>query len=418
MERSELAGTLRNRGFQVVRPLKGTSHCSIFCVQENDDPSEECYVAKVVSLNGLDAKGRASAHQEVSLLKGLAANPNLIAYRESFLEDSNGAGILFIVMSLAEDGDLRRVVTESQACQRMLPEPLVLSWTRQTLAGLCHLHAQGVVHRDLKSSNIFLCDARRRIRIGDFGISRVLESTAFASSCVGTPAYMSPELMRNERYDYHVDMWALGCIVYELCTLTLPFQASSLLDLVFQVVETDPDWSRWGDYSEELRDVAYRLLDKDTSRRPTSQQIIGEPLFAPGGRGAMDPTDDVWAIVAPEPVPSVGSPEKRRSGDSTPSQLTTADTGAKSSSAMSSNGAVSSGSWSETPLSDQLPASADFQRELQANRMAQRELSRDEFQTMMSTYHDELRNQIKTAAAGMPAAVEPPVHRQVPETVI
>jgi len=132
----------------------------------------------------------------------------------------------------------------------------------------------------------------------------------------------------------------------------------------------------------------------------------------------MDPTDDVWAIVAPEPVPSVGSPEKRRSGDSTPSQLTTADTGAKSSSAMSSNGAVSSGSWSETPLSDQLPASADFQRELQANRMAQRELSRDEFQTMMSTYHDELRNQIKTAAAGMPAAVEPPVHRQVPETVI
>merc|ERR1719284_180207 len=143
-------------------------------------------------------------------------------------------------MTLAEDGDLRRVVTEFQAAQALFPEPVVLSWTRQTLEGLKLLHSQGVVHRDLKSSNIFLCEGRRRIRIGDFGISKVLESTNFASTCVGTPAYMSPELMRNERYDYHVDMWALGCISYELCTLSLPFAAGSLVELACQVMETVP----------------------------------------------------------------------------------------------------------------------------------------------------------------------------------
>merc|ERR1719230_2471992 len=107
----------------------GNAQCSVFCVKQEKDPIEETYVAKVVTLAGLDAKGRASAQQEVSLLKGLAAHPNLIAYRESFLEDSAGAGILFIVMSLAEDGDLRRVVTEfaggREVAPRTLPEPVV-----------------------------------------------------------------------------------------------------------------------------------------------------------------------------------------------------------------------------------------------------------------------------------------------------
>merc|ERR1719230_2241359 len=110
--------------------------------------------------------------------------------------------------------------------------------------------------------------------------------------------------------------------------------------------------------------------------RPTATNILREPLFVAGGRGAEEPPDEIWALVA-----SGAGSEKWRAGDSTPSQLTTADTGAKSS--LSSNGGVSSGSWSATPLSDgnDSPAvSADFQMEMQACRAAHRELSRNEFQ--------------------------------------
>merc|ERR1719421_2862601 len=197
-------------------------------------------------------------------------------------------------MSYAEDGDLRRAVAETQVARRLIPEAIVLSWFVQVLEGLRHLHGQAVVHRDLKSSNIFLCERRRRVRIGDFGISRVLESTAFATSCVGTPAYMSPELMRNEQYDYHVDMWALGCICYELCALHLPFTAKSLLDLVYQVVEADPDWTLWDpSFSDEVRGVALRLLAKDVAGRPTASEVLAEQLFSTG-RGSVPPAEEVW----------------------------------------------------------------------------------------------------------------------------
>lgn len=299
--RQMLVSALQSRGFEVERPLKATVQSAIFCVREISAPAPvglrgpSPYVAKVVPLTGLDAQGRAAALQEVSVLRGIAKHPNLIEYRDSFLEEA--AGVLLIVMSFAENGDLRGVVANAQAMSRVLPEPAVLWWLKQMLAGLDHLHSQGVVHRDLKTSNIFLCEGRRHIRIGDFGISRVLESTAFATSCVGTPAYMSPELMRNEQYDYHVDMWALGCISFELCALHLPFSAKSLLDLVYQVVEADPDWTLWEpSFSDELKAVALRLLSKDVKDRPTSTEVLGEPLFATG-RGSMPPDEMVWDRV-------------------------------------------------------------------------------------------------------------------------
>lgn len=321
--RKMLIEALQSRGFEVERALKTTVQSAIFCVRDTSAAADaRSFVAKVVPLTGLDAQGRAAALQEVSVLRGIAKHPNLIEYRDSFLEEA--AGVLLIVMSFAENGDLRGVVQNSQTLSRALPEPAVLWWIRQTIAGLDHLHSQAVVHRDLKTSNIFLCEGRSHIRIGDFGISRVLESTAFATSCVGTPAYMSPELMRNEQYDYHVDMWALGCICYELCALRLPFSAKSLLDLVYQVVEADPDWTLWDpSFSEELRSVALRLLSKDAANRPTATQMLAEPLFATG-RASVPPSEEVWDRV----------PEGREKDVDTLSQITEGS---------------GSGSWSSTP---------------------------------------------------------------------
>ncbi|CAK0849771.1 unnamed protein product, partial [Prorocentrum cordatum] len=176
---------------------------------------------------------------EVSFLKGIPGHPNLIAHRDSFMEEGStgissgvrvggvdiktgeggGGPYLFLLMSYAEDGDLRLAMKDRKQAQQTVPELVVLSWLRQTIAGLRHMHAHGVIHRDLKSSNIFLSGGRRVARIGDFGISKVLESVSFAQTGVGTPAYMAPETMTEMRYDFQADIWALGCILFELCAL-------------------------------------------------------------------------------------------------------------------------------------------------------------------------------------------------------
>lgn len=411
-----LTETLRARRFAVTKPLKGAGQAKIFCVREVEG-SGDVFVAKIVSLTGLDAKGRASALQEVSMLRGLEPHPNLIAFRESFLEDS--VGVLIIVMSYAEDGDLRHMVTNSSAIQRRLPEPVVVWWLRQMLSGLKHLHSQDVVHRDLKSSNVFLCEGRRCIRIGDFGISRVLESTAFASSCVGTPAYMSPELMRNERYDYHVDMWAMGCIGFELCTLKLPFEARSLLDLVYQVVEAEPDWSLWKGFSEDLRGIVKRLLSKDAHSRPTAGELTANPVFI-----CEVPADDMWDQL-PATASSLSEEAKVPQLQllSQDTSACSADTAANPSgseggtwtstprlpwdSSMSASGSRTSAAGSQTPLvlesftttSGSHYAEDSFARKFKEARDAHYHYSCDEFQEFLKTHHDDMLAELKSSSS-------------------
>ncbi len=89
---------------------------------------------------------------------------------------------------------------------------------------LYYLHEKKILHRDLKTQNIFL--KHGRVRLGDFGIAKILDSTRdFANTCIGTPYYMSPELFKYKPYSYKSDIWALGCILYEMCNLRHAFDA-------------------------------------------------------------------------------------------------------------------------------------------------------------------------------------------------
>lgn len=328
----------------------------------------------------------------------MSAHPNLIAYKQSFLEDG---GLLFIIMTLAEDGDLCRVVGEAQVARRVLPETAVLTWLRQTLLGLEHLHNQGVVHRDLKSSNIFLCDGRRGIRIGDFGISTVLQSTAFASSCVGTPAYMSPELMRNERYDFHVDMWALGCICFELCSLDLPFAAASLLQLAMQVMDSEPAWEKLEGRSEELINANRWLLQKEVTNRPTASCLLQGPLFVAGGRASLGPSEEEWlSLVAPD---LDGGCDKRSQATASTAALSGSDTFSSkglTSLAMAmpeeSTNTMTTATTAETTSLVETPAIVSFDRVLQQAREERHEFSKDEFAEILTTHQHSLLKQLNT----------------------
>jgi NIMA (never in mitosis gene a)-related kinase len=102
---------------------------------------------------------------------------------------------------------------------------------------LLYIHEKRILHRDIKTQNIFL-SSNGTIKLGDFGISKVLEnSVSSAKTVVGTPYYLSPEACENQPYNSKSDIWALGCVLYELCTLKHAFDANNLLGIVYKIVK-------------------------------------------------------------------------------------------------------------------------------------------------------------------------------------
>ena len=177
---------------------------------------------------------REEALLEVRVLRSLS-HRHVVAYFDSFFE----RGALHIVLEYADGGDLAALL-EARArrrTRRALPERKAADLLAQAASALAYVHGRGILHRDLKAANIFLTRGGRRLMLGDFGIARVLaRSTELASTCIGTPFYMSPELCEDRRYGAPSDMWALGCVLYEMATLRHAFDAASLNGLASKIM--------------------------------------------------------------------------------------------------------------------------------------------------------------------------------------
>ncbi|XP_028276375.1 serine/threonine-protein kinase Nek3 isoform X2 [Parambassis ranga] len=136
-------------------------------------------------------------------------------------------------MEYCSGGDLLQRIRGQKSTQFCVDN--ILKWFAEMCAGAKHIHDKHVLHRDLKSKNIFLTD-NGTIKLGDFGSACILNSSkAYAQTYVGTPYYVAPEIWDNKPYNNKSDVWSLGCVLYELCTLRHPFQASSWKSLILKV---------------------------------------------------------------------------------------------------------------------------------------------------------------------------------------
>nr|XP_028577928.1 serine/threonine-protein kinase Nek3-like isoform X2 [Podarcis muralis] len=208
-----------------------------------------------------------------SILLAKMKHPNIVAYLESFEDD----GHLYIVMEYCDDGDLMQKIKLQKG--KLFPEDTILNWFAQICLGLKYIHDKRVLHRDIKSKNIFLTQ-NGKVKLGDFGSALLLSSPeAYACSYVGTPYYVPPEIWENTPYNNKSDIWSLGCILYELCTLKHPFQANSWKHLILKICKGyyNPLPSH---YTYELQYLIKQMFKKNPKNRPSATTILARSCLA------------------------------------------------------------------------------------------------------------------------------------------
>ncbi|NXP51894.1 NEK4 kinase, partial [Heliornis fulica] len=253
-----------------IRAVGKGSYGDVSLVRHQQDSKQ--YVIKTLNLKNASRRERRAAEQEAQLLSQLK-HPNIVTYRESWQGED---GLLYIVMGFCEGGDLYHRLKEQKG--KLLPENQVVEWFVQIAMALQYLHEKHILHRDLKTQNVFLTRTNI-IKVGDLGIARVLDSQYdMASTLIGTPYYMSPELFSNKPYNYKSDVWALGCCVYEMTTLKHAFNAKDMNSLVYRIIEGKlPPMPK--DYSPQLIEIIRAMLSKKPEERPSVKSILRQPYI-------------------------------------------------------------------------------------------------------------------------------------------
>lgn len=282
-----------------------------------------------------DERQRSAALREAEHMRMLA-HTAVVGCRECFLDGDE----LCIAMEYCEGGDLRRRIELAQMSGVHFAEEQVLMWLIQLALALHHVHERGLLHRDLKSENVFISSAGL-LKLGDFGISRGLGAAELAATVVGTPFYMSPELFRGEPYSHPADVWGLGCILVEMCCQRRAFEADNFNALSLRVMRGSFH-SLPPQYSDELHMLVRSLLNVNPASRPSVADLLSTPclrrhiasyaLAALGGFSleAQLASPSLAALrsqlssaglnmLLNEITPSVSSPVRRRGPRATPS---------------------------------------------------------------------------------------------------
>jgi len=167
-----------------------------------------------------------------------------------------------------------------------------VSWLMQLCWGLQHLHARKFLHRDLKPQNVLLTRTGR-VLLADFGVVGHLEHTEdFKQSIVGTPAFMSPEMLEGRPYGCKTDIWALGCVLFEMMALEPPFvSCASYAAVVIAVLQPAPHCAPRG-YGQELSATVESLMARRPDDRPSCAELLSGKLLSKPFRSFLQSIDD------------------------------------------------------------------------------------------------------------------------------
>jgi len=245
---------------------------------------------KEVSLEGIADEDLRGIMSEIDLLKTLA-HKNIVKY----LSSAKSSAHLYIMLEFVENGSLSAFIRPSRF--GAFPESLVVLYISQVLEGLAYLHEQGVIHRDIKGANILTtkqglvkCAAllshlvlfiltsqhpnpNSYRRLADFGVATRLSAERSKQHVVGTPYWMSPEMIEMKEVTTLSDIWSVGCTVIELLTSEPPYHDLEPMQALYNIVNSERPPLPEG-ISDLLADFLKQCFQKDQRKRPTARKLL------------------------------------------------------------------------------------------------------------------------------------------------
>ena len=260
--------------YKVIQQLgEGSFGKAFLCKRESDD---SLCVIKQILIEGLDKKEKDDVLNESIILAKLD-HLNIIKFFEVF-ESNKPKHMVNIVTEYADGGDLSEKIKEKKNKNNNFTESEILDYFTQICLAIKHIHEKKIIHRDLKSGNIFLMK-NGLVKLGDFGIAKRFQKTMDkAKTFIGTPYYLSPEIINGKPYDSKSDIWSLGVLLYEMMTFKMPFNANSLPMLSVKIMRGQyiPPPTI---YTKDLRELVTKCLTVEPKNRPSIQEILRMPII-------------------------------------------------------------------------------------------------------------------------------------------
>ena len=252
--------------YQIIKKIGEGSYAKIYKVKK--DSSDKTYVLKNIPVSEEDYSSMKEILNESSILS-TCDNIYVVKYYNSFFY----CGTFNIITEFCPYGDLFGYIKFYKERGSKIEEKIIWIIFIQLSLGLSYLHHKKILHRDIKTKNIFIKN-NLTVKIGDFGIAKILNSTSsYAHTFIGTPYYISPELCKDQPYNDKSDVWSLGCVLYELCTLNHPFEGGTQVE-IYEKIMTQKFKAISPDYSLELKKMVDLLLEKDEKKRPKMKDIL------------------------------------------------------------------------------------------------------------------------------------------------